>query len=449
MSSRQASDRNVVITGLGILSPIGIGVESFQENLAGGKSGVSSLDLMPFSAAPENVAAEVRGFEEKSARKTYLKALRKSVKVMCREIQLGVASATLAVENAALDLDEIDHQRLGVDFGANTMSSPPSVLKDPAWACVDADDPERRFHFERWGSQGANADRSSGMGQMEPLWLLRYLPNMPACHIGIMAAAHGPNNSLTMAEASGNLALGEAREVILRGAADLMISGTTGTRVHPVKTLHAALWDELARSDAPPETWCRPFDRDRTGQILGEGACSFILEDESHARARGAKILATILGAGSSCVVDHHDRPNLRQALANAMRMALRNADLRPDQIGHINAHGLGQRQTDIDEARAIEDVFGDQAETVPVTALKSYLGNAASGCGTLELAGSLLSLRQGVVPPTLNYETPDPDCALNVVHGEPLAITNHTVLNINVSRMGQASALIVDVHPC
>jgi len=328
------------------------------------------------------------------------------------------------------------------------MSSPPSVLKDPAWACIEEGDAEHQFHFEQWGSQGVNADRSSGMGQMEPLWLLRYLPNMPACHIGIMASAHGPNNSLTMAEASGNLALGEAREVILRGTADVMISGTTGTRVHPVKTLHAALWDELAQANAPPETWCRPFDRDRTGQVLGEGACSFILENETHALARNANILARILGAGSSCVVDRQDRPNLRQALANAMRMALRNADLRPDQIGHINAHGLGQKQADIDEAQAIADVFGEQAGTVPVTALKSYLGNAGAGCGTLELAGSLLSLRHGIVPPTLNYETPDPECPLNVVHGEPLAVSNRTVMNINVSRMGQASALIVDVHP-
>ena len=448
MNSSQTSGRNVVITGLGILSPIGIGVETFRSNLSAGNSGVSTIELMPFSAAPKNVGAEVPGFEEKTARKTYLKSLRKSVKVMCREIQLGVASAVLAVENAALPLDQIDHARLGVDFGANTMSSPPSVLKDPAWACVDADDPECRFHFERWGSRGLNVNRASGMGQMEPLWLLRYLPNMPACHIGIMAAAHGPNNSVTMAEASGNLAISEAREVILRGAADVMISGTTGTRVHPVKTLHAALWDELACAETSPETWCRPFDRDRTGQVAGEGACSLILEEEAHARARGANVLATIRGAGASCVVDRRDRPNLRRALANAMRVALKNAGLRPEQIGHINAHGLGQKQADIDEAAAIHDVFGPRADSVPVTALKSYLGNSASGCGTLELAGSVVSLRDGVVPPTLNYETPDPDCPLNVVHGDPLETGNRTVLNINVSRMGQASALIVDVHP-
>ncbi|MCH8829274.1 MAG: beta-ketoacyl-[acyl-carrier-protein] synthase family protein, partial [Planctomycetes bacterium] len=295
------------------------------------------------------------------------------------------------------------------------------------------------------GKAGGSSTETTGMDRMEPLWLLRYLPNMPACHIGIAADARGPNNSITLDEASGNLALGEAARVIERGAAETMIAGTTGTRLHPVKTLHAALWDKLAESSDPPETWCRPFDKNRNGQVLGEGACSFILEEESQARGRGATIFGTIVGFGSSCVGGRESREEgQRLALANAMRAALRDAQLQPHEIGHLNANGLGTIEADRAEAAAIRDVFGGYADELPVTALKSYFGNAGSGCGTLELAGSLLGLSHGVVPATRNYSVPDPQCPLNIVRGDCLPHTNRIAINVNVTRIGQASALIV-----
>jgi 3-oxoacyl-[acyl-carrier-protein] synthase II len=363
---------------------------------------------------------------------------------MCREIQMGVASAALALENSGLDLKQVNHERMGVEFGANLMFSPPEVLKDACWRCVDEQDGERRFIYDDWGSGGRNAERNSGMGGMEPLWLLRYLPNMPACHIGIYADARGPSNSITLDDASGNLAVGEACRVIQRGQADVMIAGTTGTRLHPVKTMHAALWDDLAVSEGPPSTWSRPFDLRRSGQVVAEGACTFILESEEHARSRGAEILGTVLGAASSCVMDRNGRPDLRRALANAMRGALREAGRSPEDVGHINANGLGSRRADAEEALAIQDVFGERGRTVPVTAIKSYFGNAGSGSGTLELAASLLALKHGVILPTLNYETPDPECPLNVVHGEPMPATNKVVLKVSVTRMGQASAVLI-----
>ena len=183
----------------------------------------------------------------------------------------------------------------------------------------------------------------------------------------------------------------------------------------------------------------------RSGQVLGEGACSLILEEETHARNRGATIYGAVLGVGSSCVVDREGNPQTQKALVNAMRSALKSAGLQPEQVGHINAHGLGEKQADIAEARAIQEVFGDYSSKVPVTALKSFLGNSGSGCGIMELAGSLLGLKESVVPATLNYETPDPECPLNVVHGEPLAVENKIVLTINVTPMGQAGAAIVD----
>jgi 3-oxoacyl-[acyl-carrier-protein] synthase II len=279
---------------------------------------------------------------------------------------------------------------------------------------------------------------------MEPLWLLKYLPNMPACHISIALDARGPSNSITLDEASGNAAVGEGHRIVSRGHADVVVAGTTGARLHPMQSIHAAMWDEIAEEDGPPETWSKPFDKHRTGQVVGEGAGTFVLEEESHARGRGATVYGEVLGFGSACVADRDGTPRPRRALALAMQAALRDAGLTPDDVGHVNAHGLGSRKTDQAEAAAIHDVFGSRGSTVPVTALKSYLGNAGPGCGTQELAASLLALRHGFVPPTLNYRTPDADCLLNVVHGERLATDNPVVLKLNVTRMGQATALVV-----
>jgi 3-oxoacyl-[acyl-carrier-protein] synthase II len=432
------SPRRVVITGVGIVSPLGIGYDTFGKNLLEGRSGISRIESVEYSGAPRNVGGEIKDFTETTAKNEYLKKQRKSIKVMCREIQFGVASAAMAIEHSGLDLEAIEHERFGVEFGANLMFSPPQVLKDPCWLCVDEGDAEFHFKNEQWGTKG--------LANLEPLWLLRYLPNMPACHIGIYADARGPSNSITVNEASGNLAVAEAFHVITRGLADTMVAGTTGTRIHPVKSMHAALWDILAdHGDDPPETWCRPFDKSRTGEVLAEGACSFILEEESHARGRGAKIMGRILGAGSSCAFEKNGPHHVTGAIVIAVRSALRNAGITPADIGHVNAHGLGTPWVDADEAQAINELFGPAGETIPVTALKSVLANSGAGCGTIELAGSLAGLKQGVVPATANYRTPDPACRLNVVHGKPLPISNRILLNLNVTTAGQAAALIVE----
>lgn len=428
--------KRVVITGAGIISPIGIGRDNFWNAIAAKKSGLARVERLAGTALPHDIAGEVRDFNEKTARKEYFdsKDQKKSIKIMCREIQLGVASANLAIADGKLDLDAIDHTRLGVEFGANQMFSPPEVLAPGAFAASDG----TQFNFDRWGDEG--------LAQMEPLWLLKYLPNMPACHIGIRADARGPNNSLTMAEASGINALAEAYRIISNGRADLMLGGSTGTRVESVKSIHARLWDELADygDDADPSTWCRPFDASRRGQIVGEGACTFILEEESHANARGAEILGTILGIGGSCVVDIDGKANRRQAMVNAVNAALRDANVTPAEVGHIHAHGLGETQADIEEAVALGDVFGAALANVPVTALKSYVGNSGAACGTLELAASVLAAKNGVVPAVLNYSQPDDNCPLNVVHGDHAASSNKLILNLNVTAQGQAAAMLV-----
>lgn len=436
MSNRQSSDRRVVVTGVGVLSPIGIGVDPFWASLAAGRSGISVVEQFGESAVPDHIGGEIKDFNDKTS-KNYIRQ-RKSIKVMCREIQLGVAAATLALEDAKIAEGGVDPERLGVVYGANLMLSPPEKLAKACYACTDPE--THKFRHERWGTEG--------MGDMEPLWLLQYLPNMPACHIGISADARGPNNSLTQGEASGNLAVGEALRVIQRDHADVIITGTTGTTLHPVKSLHAAMWDVLAHANGDPGRACRPFDLNRSGQVIAEGAATLILEAESHALRRGARILGHVLGAGSACVIDRAGHPNLRRAMMLAMSDALRDAGVEPQDIGHLNAHGLATPEADPLEAAAILDVFGDYGRKIPVTALKSYFGNPGASCGTLEVAGSLLGLSHGVVPRTLNFETPDPACPLNVVAGESLPVSNRLFLKVNVTRTGQASAIVIAGAP-
>ncbi len=435
MTQGNSSKRNVVITGVGIVSPIGIGRETFCASLSAGKTGIGPIRVAfrGEDVVPGMVGGEIADFDDNTAKELVPKNQRKMLRVMCREIQLGSASAMLAVEDAGLDLSSVDHERLGVDFGANLMFSPPPQLSDACWSCRDD---AGHFQFSEWGQ--------TGLSNLEPLWLLKYLPNMPACHIAIFVDARGPSNSVTLDEASGNLALAEAMSVIRRGAADMMIAGTTGTKVHQIKAVHAALWHEVHPRPNDPSGGCRPFDINRRGQVVGEGACSFILEEESHAKARGARILGRLIGGGSSCVADAAGNVDVRQAASNAMRSALRSADLAPADLGHINAHGLGTPDDDLAEAQAIHDVFGDTAAQIPVTGLKGVFGNSAAGCGTLELAGSLLGLAQGFIPATHFCENPDPACNLNVVR-EQQATGNKTFVNVNFTRLGQASAIVVD----
>jgi 3-oxoacyl-[acyl-carrier-protein] synthase II len=412
-------------------------VDPFWTNLNAGHSGVHRCKLFPTTASPDAVGGEVSDFTEDVAKKGLLKEQRRNVKAMCREIQMGVASALLALQHGQVDLGAIDHERLGVEFGANLMLSAPDILEESCLSCCDPDG-STHFSFDKWGL--------IGLPKLEPLWLLRYLPNMPACHISISADARGPSNSLTMDDASPGVVMGEARRILQRGHADILITGTTGTTLHPIKTLHLGLWHDLAATPPEPERRCRPFDLNRGGRVVGEGACTLILEDREHAENRGAKIWGRLLGAASSCVLSPTGVVGTRAALANAMRLAIKDAGLTPDQIGHINAHGLGTRATDIEEAKAILDVFGqDLGRKVPVTALKSYMGNSGAGSGMMELAGSLLGLTHGVIPHTLNYETPDPECPLNIVAGKPQPTDNRIVLKVNVTRMGQASASIVE----
>jgi len=430
----QAPSGDVVITGIGVMSPIGTDLDTFWGNIAAGKNGFRRTEHIEFIEAPDNIGGEVVDFSESTAKKTHLKSVRKQIKVMCREIQLGVASALQALEDAGIQSDTLAPERIGVEFGANLMNSPPEVMIDAAKA---ASSPNGKFDFNAWGLHDDN--RFQGM---EPLWLLKYLPNMPGCHIGIAIDARGPNNSLVQDEASGNLAISEAVGIIRRGRADVMVTGTTGTKISAVKSAHHSHWDILA--DGPSEERCRPFDSKRHGEVIAEASCSLILESRKHAEARGAKIYGSILGYGSSCFLD----PKLGEQIAiqNAAAIAIKNAGLAVSDLGHINAGASGHPIRDMYEAKAFRELLGSAVDNVPVTAAKSYLGSAGSGSTLTEIAVSLLGLKNGVIPRTLNFDSTDEGAELNVVHGEHLASDNRTFLKTSVTRMGQCSAVVIGV---
>ena len=417
----------VVVTGVGVVSPIGIGTQSFWERLVAGTSGIDTLSAFSAGGLPSKLAAEVRDFDP-------LEHIyhRKFLKVMSRDIQLGVAGASMAMKDSGLSRGSVDPERLGVEFGAGHISTTPEELADAARHLRQISDGEK---ISSWAEDG--------LGQIAPLWLLKQLPNMPACHVAIEHDARGPNNTITSCESSALLALAEGVRAIERGAADAMIVGACSSYIHPLEIARLNLYESLSRGETPSEA-CRPFDLHRDGTVAGEGAAAFVLERYEHAISRGAPIYCEILGVGAGC--DGRDPANRTSGLglARAIQSALRQSNLTPRELGHINAHGKGTRRDDIAESRAYHTALGMVAETIPVTALKSYFGHFDAGAGAVELAGSLLAMRHGLLPMTLNYRTPDPMCPLNIVRGEPLKITNGVALSVNRTRMGQSAAAVI-----
>lgn len=437
MSSAHASERRVVITGLGVISPLGDTPEALWDALSSGRSGVTRLDAVPPDHLPTSAAGQIPQFTGQvddfgPLEADQKKAIRKALKVMCRECQMGVAAAMRTLRDAGTQTGGFDPQRAGIVYGSDYMLSSPEEFSDGIRLCTDA---AQEFVYDRWGDDG--------MRRLTPLWLLKYLPNMPACHIAIYNDFQGPNNSITHREAAANLAVGEAFRTIQRGSADIMVAGATGTRIHPMKVIHAAQTEELAGNGVDPELAARPFDLNRTGMVLGEGAGAIVLEKLETARGRGARIYAEMVGTASSSVANRHSVANRATALANVMRGALRDAGITPEQVGHIHAHGLSTRSCDEEEAQAIHEVFGSLADRVPVTAAKSYFGNLGAGSGAVELVASILSLQQGRLFSTLNYEAPDPACRLAVVNQNDVP-AGDCFLNLNVTPQGQASCVVV-----
>jgi 3-oxoacyl-[acyl-carrier-protein] synthase II len=434
--SSSASNRRVVVTGLGVISPLGNSVADLWDGLSAGRSGVTPLKVLPpvadvvtFGGQCEKFTGEIDDFGELD--KELKKSIRKALKVMCRETIMAVASAQQAMADAQAAPGAVDPERCGIVYGSDYMLSPP---EDFASAMMKCGASAGKFSYEEWGQ--------TGLGDMSPLWMLKYLPNMPASHIAILNDLRGPNNSLTLREVSSVMAIREAMQTIQRGHADLMVAGSTGTRVHAFKTVHAAQTEQLANPGCHPAEASRPFDANRTGMVVGEGAGAIVLEEFESAQKRGAKIYAELVGSGSSVVVNSHLQANRAKALANSARAALKEANLPPTELGHINAHGLATKDSDAAEAAAIKEVLGDVASQMPVAAVKSYFGNLGAGSGVVEFVAGVLALANNQLFKTLNYTTPDPECPLNVTKdGED---PGTSFLKWSTTPQAQAAAVVV-----
>lgn len=430
------TDRRVVITGLGLLTPLGIGPDALASGLLEGRTGVGRIRAFEVDGVPCGAAAEVPSFDIRSlAQPKHRKAITKNSKYMARDIQLAVAGAELAMADAGLADGGVEPTRIGLDLGAGLISSD---LDELAPAVNVAMREGGTFDFELYGKEG--------LPTIPPIWLLKYLPNMLACHISIFWDCQGPSNSITEADSASSVALGEARRILERNRADVMISGGADSKIHPLSLVRMALFEQASRWEGDPSGACRPFDRHRSGGVPGEGAGIVILERAAHAEARGARVYGELIGFGSGCDatpgggIDPEGR-----GVEVAVRAALRDAGLEPSDVGHVNAHGAATVLSDQAEARAYARIFGPRG--VPVTALKGALGNTASGSGAIEMVASLLCAARGQIPPARNCDEPDPALELDVVSGAPRATDNPIFVKTTLTRHGQAAALVVRAH--
>lgn len=427
-----SSSRRVVITGIGVVSPLGNDPDVLLQSLLEGRSGIGPLTHVPRGVMCIDNGAEADEFtgdisDYGPLDKKLQRTIRKGSKVMCREIEMGVAVAQLALNSAGLGIADRDRDRTGVVYGCDYIMSLPEEFESGIRKCLDENG---QFVFEKWGQQGKP--------EVNPLWLLKYLPNMPASHIAIYNDLRGPNNSITVREASPGAALAEAYSTIMRGHADALVVGSTGSRIHTLRTLHASLQEKLAANQQDPATMSRPFDVSRDGSVVGEGAGALICESLDHAQRRGASILGEIVGYASSAVGLGAGDQYLKTAFENVLRGVLRDSD--PQEVGHIHAHGLATQECDQQEAEAIATVFGPPERQPPVTTAKGNIGNLGAGGGMVETIASLRALG-GNLFPIKNLLDLDPECPINACTGHDTP-SGDQFINLNITPQGQASAV-------
>src|SRR3954462_12242427 len=370
--------RRVVVTGLGVITPIGIGAKTFWDNLTAGKCGIRRIEAFDPSSFPSQIAGEVPAYKIGD----YVpKSYRKATKVMARDIELAVVAADDAFKDAGIqskaytDTPNINARRFGCNIGAGLISVDLNELTQ-AMAAARSESNPNKLDLQRWGRDG--------MSQLTPLWLLKYLPNMLACHVTIVHELKGPSNTITCADASSHLAIGEAFRTIQRGDADLAICGGAETKVVPMSHMRQILLKRCTEThNDSPESAVRPFDADADGTVTAEGGGLFILEEYEHAKSRGAKIYAELVGFGASQDTHSVTQPEpTGHSYGRAVSKALADADLPPNAVDLLVPCGLGIPGHDRAERAGLHNVFGGGLERVAMAPTKAQTGNLAAGSG-------------------------------------------------------------------
>lgn len=379
-------DQRIVVTGIGLVTPFGVGVDPFWTGIETGQSAVSRITLCDPSDFPCQIAGEVPGFNPRD----YMDL--KEARRMSRSSQFAVAAARMAVADAHLRIDESNRYTTGVLIG-NGSTSLPDV------------------------EEAVSALVQKGPMKISPFFIPSALPNMPSCQVAIQIDLRGYNTAVCTACAAGAQAIGEAAEVIRRGDASIMLAGGTEAPISRVSLSSFCAMRALTTQNEQPKQASRPFDRQRDGFVPAEGAGVFVLETLASARRRHVPIYAELIGYASTCDAYHVTAPEPRGAgAAYAMHRALNKARISPQQVDYINAHATSTPAGDIAETLAIKQVFDEYAHSVPISATKSMIGHATSAAGAIEAAAAVLAMRHGMIPPTINQETPDPECDLDYV---------------------------------
>ena len=410
---RNGSRNRVVVTGMGLVSPLGQSVDEYWDGLINGRSGIGPLTLCDPSQFPCKIAGEVTGFDPHQ----YVD--RKEARRMARFSQLAVAASGLALENAGLDVSAGDEERIGVVLGNGNGGFPTTELN-------------AKLLFDRGGMR------------VSPFFIPMILPNMAAANVSRLFGLKGYNSTITTACAAGTHAIGEGAEVIRRGAADAVLSGGCEAGICHLGLGGFNIIKALSRHNDEPERASRPFDANRDGFVPAEGAGIVVLEEMRHALDRGANILAEVAGLGVSADAFHSVEPDEDgKGAARAIKWALEDAGMTPGDIDYINAHGTSTPKNDLVETLAIKLAMGDQAYKVPVSSTKSMIGHALGASGALEAIAAILTIVNDEIHPTINLDTPDPDCDLDYVPNQSRKHVVNTAMSNSFGFGGQNSSLI------
>lgn len=405
--------RRVVVTGMGCISPVGNTVQDTWKSLLEGKSGAGWITHFDASKHKTRFAAEVKGFDGVAIFGT------RDARKMDRFTQFAIATTLQALEQSGLKIDDSNRDRIGVIIGTGiggigTLMEQAEVLRERG--------PERVSPF------------------LVPMMISDSAPGMIAIRFGV----RGPNMAIATACASGNNAIGEALDIIRRGSADVMIAGASEAALVPVAMAGMNVMTALSTRNEDPQSASRPFDKDRDGFLMGEGAGVLILETLEHAQARGANILAEITGYGTTDDAHHISAPAENGAgAAMSMKLALEDAGLTIHDIDYINAHGTSTPLNDKSETAAIKTVFGEQAYQIPVSSTKSMTGHLLGASGAVEATFCIMAIREGMLPPTINYHTPDPECDLDYVPNQAREASPKHVMSNSFGFGGHNATLV------